>query len=374
MLQNKIYRNFLIEILKTFLITLFGLTIIAFTVRAVNFLDLIVENGYPIVTYFKYTTLNLFGIAPKFIPLSFLISLIIFILKHKDNSEFVILWTSGVKKIQIVNLFLLSSLVVLLFYLFMSTILTPIALNKSRQLLGKDHLNSFIPTVRAQQFSDSFKSFTFIVEKKINNEVENIFLHDEGNNLRSLSSNLSKVSSTTVVAKKGIVEPRQMILFNGQIISSKENNEKNEVISFDQLNVNLDNLVTTTIKKPKIQETSTFTLMKCFTKLEVKPEICREDAKKEFLPSLIRRFILPFYIPCIALICSLLLLKNNRLFINKFSVFFYSFFILVFTELVIRYTGINYALRIFYTIIPFFLILFLYLILNFKFSKESRGL
>ena len=98
MLQNKIYRNFLIEILKTFLITLFGLTIIAFTVRAVNFLDLIVENGYPIVTYFKYTTLNLFGIAPKFIPLSFLISLIIFILKHKDNSEFVILWTSGVKK------------------------------------------------------------------------------------------------------------------------------------------------------------------------------------------------------------------------------------------------------------------------------------
>lgn len=372
MLQNKIYRNFLIEILKTFLITLFGLTIIAFTVRAVNFLDLIVENGYPIVTYFKYTTLNLFGIAPKFIPLSFLISLIIFILKHKDNSEFVILWTSGVKKIQIVNLFLLGSLAVLFFYLFMSTILTPMALNKSRQLLGKDHLNSFIPTVRAQQFSDSFKSFTFIVEKKINNEVENIFLHDEGNNLKSLSSNLSKVSSTTVVAKKGIVEPRQMILFNGQIISSKENNEKNEVISFDQLNVNLDNLVTTTIKKPKIQETSTLTLMKCFTKLKVKPEICREDAKKEFLPSLIRRFILPFYIPCIALICSLLLLKNNRLFINKFSVFFYSFFVLVFTELVIRYTGINYALRIFYTIIPFFLILFLYLILNFKFSKESR--
>ena len=102
----------------------------------------------------------------------------------------------------------------------MSTILTSMALNKSRQLLGKDHLNSFIPTVRAQQFSDSFKSFTFIVEK-INNEVENIFLHDEANNLKSLSSNLSKVSSTTVVAK-GIVEPRQMILFNGQIISSKE--------------------------------------------------------------------------------------------------------------------------------------------------------
>ena len=36
------------------------------TVRAVSFLDLIVENGYSIAIYFKYSFLNLFGIAPKF--------------------------------------------------------------------------------------------------------------------------------------------------------------------------------------------------------------------------------------------------------------------------------------------------------------------
>ena len=100
MLQNKIYQNFFLEISKTFFIVLFGLSVIALTVRAVSFLDLIVDNGYPIITYFQYCLLNLFGIAPKFIPLSFLISLIIFILKHIEDSEFVILWTSGVKKIQ----------------------------------------------------------------------------------------------------------------------------------------------------------------------------------------------------------------------------------------------------------------------------------
>ena len=71
MLQNKIYQNFLIEILKTFFIVLFGLSVIALTVRAVNFLDLIVDNGYPVKIYFQYSLLNLFGIAPKFIPLSF---------------------------------------------------------------------------------------------------------------------------------------------------------------------------------------------------------------------------------------------------------------------------------------------------------------
>ena len=33
----------------------------------------------------------------------------------------------------------------------------------------------FLPTIRTQQFSDSFKGFTFIVEKKVNNEIQNIF-------------------------------------------------------------------------------------------------------------------------------------------------------------------------------------------------------
>ena len=55
MLQNKIYQNFTKDISKTFLVILFGLSIVAWTVRAVNFLDLIVENGYSITTYFQYS-------------------------------------------------------------------------------------------------------------------------------------------------------------------------------------------------------------------------------------------------------------------------------------------------------------------------------
>ena len=61
MLQNKIYLNFIAEILRTFLVVLIGFSVIALTVRAVNFLDLIVENGYPLSTYFKYSILNLLG-------------------------------------------------------------------------------------------------------------------------------------------------------------------------------------------------------------------------------------------------------------------------------------------------------------------------
>ena len=166
MLQNKIYQNFILEILRTLLIILLALTLIALTVRAVNFLDLIVDTGYSVSTYFKYSFLNIFGLAPKFIPLSFLLALFIFILKHKSDSEFVILWTSGVKKIKLVNILVLTSILVTILYLILSTFLTPLALNKSRQMLSNENFNSFfLPTIRTQQFSDSFKGFTFIVEK-----------------------------------------------------------------------------------------------------------------------------------------------------------------------------------------------------------------
>ena len=55
MVQNKIYNNFLIDIFKTFLIILFGLSLVALTARAVNFLDLLVESGYSVNVYFKYS-------------------------------------------------------------------------------------------------------------------------------------------------------------------------------------------------------------------------------------------------------------------------------------------------------------------------------
>ena len=370
MLQNKIYQNFLIEIFKTFLIILLGLSLIALTVRAVSFLDLIVESGYPIDTYFKYSFLNLFGIAPKFIPLSFLLSLTIFILRHNEDSEFIILWTSGVKKMQLVNLCFFSSIIVLILYLILSSFLTPIALNKSRQLLSNENFNAFLPTIRSQQFSDSFKGFTFIVEKKINNEIKNIFLYDKGNNLKNLSSNPSETRAAAIVANSGIINENRMLLLNGQIISSKKDSNS-EIIKFEQLNIDLSNLSTTTIKEPKIQETSTFKLASCIFSESKNIRLCNEDFKKEILPTLNRRLVIPFYIPILSLICSLLFLKSNQNNFGKVNIFLFSFSILLFTELAVRYTGISDLVMIVFLIIPIILAIFFYLFLMIKFSKES---
>ncbi len=370
MLQNKIYQNYLKEIIKTFLIVVFGLSMIALTVRAVNFLELIVDNGYSLITYFKFSFLNLFGIAPKFIPLAFLVSIIVFITKHKDDNEFIILWTTGVKKIQLVNLIFIASISVLIFYLFLSAFLTPYALNKSRGLLSKDQLNSFLPTVRSKQFSDSFKKFTFIVNKKIDNKVENIFIHDTGKNLKNFSSDSSDFDSTTIVAEKGVIKDRNIFLIKGQVISTKEKNI--DVVSFEQLSIDLKNLSTATIKQPKLQEISTIKLLNCFFENLSGYEICKsQNTKREIMVNLIRRLALPFYIPAISILCAFLLIKNNSFFLDKLIIYISSFLLLLFTELSIRYTGINTQLRIIYVLLPFVIILFSYFFLIRKFNKGA---
>ena len=83
---------------------------------------------------------------------------------------------------------------------------------------------------------------------------------------------------------------------------------------------------------------------------------------------------MPFYIPTISLICCLLLIKSNKIYFNKISIFIYSFSILVLTELLIRYTGLSNLVKISYVLTPIVLILSLYFFLVFKFSKESKVL
>ena len=371
--QNKIFYNYLVEIFKTFLLILFGLSLIALTIRAVNFLDLIVENGYPTSVYFTYSFLNLFGLAPKFIPLSFLIAIFLFIYKHLENSEFLILWTSGVKKIKLVNLFFVSSLIVLIFYLIFSIFLTPTMMNKSRQILAKDELNSILPTLKTNEFNDSFKNLIFFVEKKIDNKVQNIFLQDNANYLKKITSNSSNNQTTNIIAKSGLVKKKELFLLNGQIITFNKENKKNEIIKFDSLTLNFSDLNTTQIKQPKIQETSTNILIKCIATNKISKKFCNDDSKKEIIPNLNRRLSLPFYIPVIALLSSLLIIKSKKKYFSKSIVFIYCFSLLILIELSIKYTGLSNLTQTLFLFLPFLLIILLYIFLHRAFLKEFKS-
>ena len=105
MLSNKIYKHFFSELSRYFFLVLFTFSIIVWAVQAVNFLDLIVEDGHGVTVYLNYSLLNIPKILTKFVPLSFLIALFLTILKFESESEFLILWTSGLNKMKIVIYF-----------------------------------------------------------------------------------------------------------------------------------------------------------------------------------------------------------------------------------------------------------------------------
>jgi len=371
MFHNKIYQNYIVEILKSFFVILFSFSTIAWTVKAVNYLDLIVESGYSIFTYLSYSLLSLTGVLTKFIPLSFLVAIVFFITKQIDEKEFTILWSSGVKKIHIVNLLLLSSLLILIFYLVFSMLITPYTLNQSRKLLSNKNEISIFPILKENQFIDAYKGVTLMVNTKIKNEVQNIFIFDTSNSFKNLHSDNSKNESLNIIAQKGVAEKDQMVLLKGQLITSEEDNSNSKIVKFDQMNLNLGSLENTVIKVPKIQETSTLKLLNCFSSNLEKNSFCKQDSKKEVIPTLNRRIILPFYIPIISLIsCLLLTNSKKKLFMNKITIFLISFFILLFAELFIRYTGLNYLVNYIFILFPFILLPLIYLALVKKFESE----
>ena len=104
-----------------------------------------------------------------------------------------------------------------------------------------------------------------------------------------------------------------MILFDGEIITTKAKNKKNDMIKFQQLNIDLKNLRSDTIVIPKLQETHTTQLINCITG-EMNESIynCKKNTKNEIITVLNRRLILPLYILLIPLLCSFLLLKSQK--------------------------------------------------------------
>ena len=281
----------------------------------------------------------------------------------------------------IISLSLRNPTRVIIFFLTLdkisfSAFITPYALNKSRNLLNKEGFNSFLPTIRVQQFSDSFKGFTFFVEEKFENEIKNVFIYDKSNALKNLTSNQSDTTSTTIIAKEGIVDNRKMVLFDGSIISTDKNNLENDIVKFEQINIDLKNLKTGTISQLKFQETSSKNLIDCIKNPSELIINCNKNANSEIITVLNRRFFLPFYIPIVSLICSFLLIKTqsrNNYFFNKYSIFVLGFFVLLYSELIIRFTGISKIVGTLFIASPFIFTPVIYLFLIYKLNREASS-
>ena len=372
MLKNKIYKYFTIEIIKTFITILFAFTAIAWTVRAVNFLDLVVENGHSVKVYLLFSLLNITNIITKFIPISFLLSLVVSILKFERQNELIILWTAGLNKMKLANLFFLISILALIIQISFATFVTPNALNKSRNLIKLSDFDSVSSIIKINDFSDSFKDLTFYVQNRNQkNEMKNIFIRDDGIFLKGLISNDEDSVNTTVTAKSGYINNKKLILTEGSIQSKGKGGKLNNV-NFKKTEISIDSLKPRAITVPKLQETTTPILFKCLFKknIEINKKSlgnCPQDnLKREVVETISRRVGMPFYIPLVSLICCFLLISNRGKKYKTFKKYLYfalSFLVLVLAEILVRYSGLSRTNTVLYFIFPFLLTPFVYLIL-----------
>tara|TARA_Y100000590_G_scaffold369452_1_gene430713 strand:- start:1884 stop:2954 length:1071 start_codon:yes stop_codon:yes gene_type:complete len=351
---------------------LFALAAVVWTIQAVNYLDLITDDGHTFTIYFFYSFLTLSKVLTKLIPFCFLLAIILTILKMEKDNELIVLWTSGLNKIHIVNLIFRISLIIMLLQLFLTSVINPTLLNFSRALLKNSQLE-FIPSLlKEKQFNDTIDNLTIFVNKKDKNKVyQNIFIRDEGNVLSSIGE------SSTIIAKSGYMseDEKNLILFDGNIQKLEKDGDVN-IVKFEKTVLNLTGMSTKSISEPKIQETSTKSIILCIQKKNIGKHNCDDD-KKSLMDIKIefnKRFGMPFYIPLIALVCCFLLAsrKDRKFFyLNKYIYFGISFIILTLAEILVRYSGESFNHTVFYYMIPVLVAPIFYFALTRAFKYEN---
>ena len=372
-MKKTIYKYIFYEFVRYFTVTLFALAAIAWTVQAVNFLDLVTEDGHAFTIYFSYSFLTISKVLTKLIPFCFLVSTVLTILKFEKDNELIVLWTSGLNKMHIVNYMIQISLLIMFIQLLLTTILNPTLLNVSRSLLKNSELK-FVPSfLKEKQFNDTVEGLTIFVDSKSKDNIfKNIFIRDESNILSSVGA-----KSSTIYAKSGYVSDgkNSLVLLNGNI--QKLNNDgKINIIKFESTSLNLSGISTRSISEPKMQEMSTLFILNCIKNKNLNTHNCNQE-KKTLMDSKIeinKRFGMPFFIPLIALVCCFLLAsrKDTKMYnLNKYIYFFIAFFILVSAEITVRYSGISWNHTFVYYLIPILMIPFFYFALIRKFKYEN---
>ena len=103
-MKKILFRKILFDCLIFFLITLFFTSIIIWVFQAVNFLDIIVEDGRNYLVYLNFSILNFPKVLSKLVPFILFFSFLFVIGKYELNNELIIFWNFGINKIEIIKI------------------------------------------------------------------------------------------------------------------------------------------------------------------------------------------------------------------------------------------------------------------------------
>ena len=363
--MNKlIYRKLASDILSFFLVASLSITLIVWVVQAVNFLDIVSEDGHSLKVYFSYTILNLPRIFSKILIFIFFISAYYIINKYEENNEILVFWTNGIKKISFINFIFKLSFFFVIFQLILSILIVPYTQNLSRTYLKNSNVD-FLPTlISEKKFINIFNNLTIFVEKyNKNGNIEKIFINEKINN----ESSKIIIAENAKIIKLG--DKYKIKLLNGGITNINEKNIFN--INFKETEYDLSKFTTKSITHPKIQEISTFQLIKCYrnynpNKIYELNDICRSRELKSISEEMFKRFIIPFYIFILSLISASLILKPKKNFFSKyhkFIIFILGFMVTVISQISFKFVSQSKNIDLIVILTPLIMIFFYYLFL-----------
>ena len=97
-MKKVIYNKLFIDIFVFFIVCSLTLTLIVWIMQAVNFLDIVSEDGHSLLTYFAFTLLNIPKIFSKLFLLSFFISIFYILANYEEKNQTLIFWINGINK------------------------------------------------------------------------------------------------------------------------------------------------------------------------------------------------------------------------------------------------------------------------------------
>ena len=358
-MKKLIFKKFYQDTFAFFLVSIFLMGLIVWIIQAVNYFDYVTEDGHGLKVYFFYSVLNFPKIIHRILPFIFFISIFYTIINYEIKNEISLFWINGISKINFANKLLFFSIIFMFFQIILGSYIAPLAKLEARNYLKNSNVDFFTSLMKEGKFINITKGLTiFINKKKSNGTLSDIFLEE------------SKGSTSKMIyAKKGIIvdnmSQKTLNLFNGRVIN-KENSKIN-LFNFDQINFSLKNLSTNTITTPKLQETDTLTLLNCFfniKKINNNKGKCEKRLEDDMRQELFKRLHKPIYIPLVTLFSCFLLIysKNDKRFKTKINfIFIIIFFLLIYSEVSVRYSVISTNLTITYLLIPFVIFFIVYL-------------
>jgi len=381
-MKKILFRKLLFDCLIFFSITLISASIIIWVFQAVNFLDIMVEDGRDYLVYIKYSLLNFPKIITRIFPFAIFFSFSYVLSKYELNNELMILWNFGINKIQLINFFLIFSFFLMIFQILLTTYFVPKSQNISRQLLKSSNVDFFESFIKPKKFNDNIQGLTIYSDEK-----------DEQGNLKNiyLKKETGRGSFQITYSKNGyfktVGDSKILILNNGETINSINNKLSN--FNFSQSELSLAKLDSNIIKVDKIQETSTNDLLECleryldFNLLNKKIQSTRKiqnctiENLDNIYKEIYKRFIIPFYIPILILISTCLIIYSKES-INysryRILMFLIGLSIIIFSETTLKFVQNTFLFNIKLVFIPLVTLIILYLLILVKTQKNKMFL